>query len=754
MNVQLHGVLAESFGKDFYFCVDTIGDAIRAIQANTGSFYDFLRKKDREGLCYKVIVGQDPNGEPIGCDELSTKRGLSGETLHIIPVAQGAENLQAILNIIIGIMLIVAGIFIPGAQWLIVAGALMVMGGIMQLITKPPEPPAPGRRPTSVSTTSFAFSGPVNIMKQGSPVWLGYGRLKVGANVLSTAYRSTGYFSEYDVGGVSVRTGTDKKGNPIYSTEEKKSNFLPSPGDASYCVPINWVEKSPKYGNISKEMPADEVGNTTDESASPKTPPAGPLIFPTWNAYLTGLGSMFNIKEINNQLYFVDADGNTVHKNLLLPSNPSESDKQAAIEKWLETRGFSAAGNKLPIYDSSTPLLLSREKVSREGPADSEFAPRYPKVSYSKSSSTSGAGVEFETVNTIGINWTKPSSNAKEVVGYKVKAWPSLQFQFAIVYNKGSSSPAARKIYESTPSGSDGSKYFELDFVQNQLDYPDLMIHSATAVRAGEKHALHGKALTPSDIMQLSDKTELEIGLAFDQFYNYTSLTKVVADFTVFKNTVAAAGFGNVDYKTYDSPVNSLEFGANTQPVNWLKLNPSITLGSPTAPYENVPVYFWGDNSGNAAEYDYIVSKQLGNLNAEDKSLAEDKGSNSFASGYEFFLIPIPATLPTGRPKSKEVYRPKEYEVFSEVDSGGKKLFEYNILDDSMSKSQLLIEDDTKTLNFKIFMDPVFMLKFTVTALLSDGTESPAAEGNADGETLIFTDKSQKDFNLNANFSD
>ena len=46
--VNLHGKLAEKFGSRWELEINSISEALRAINANTGDFFDYLSEKQEE----------------------------------------------------------------------------------------------------------------------------------------------------------------------------------------------------------------------------------------------------------------------------------------------------------------------------------------------------------------------------------------------------------------------------------------------------------------------------------------------------------------------------------------------------------------------------------------------------------------------------------------------------------------------------------------------------------------------------------
>jgi predicted phage tail protein len=60
----------------------------------------------------------------------------------------------------------------------------LVLGGVSSLLFTPKtHDPAATERPEN--KPSYAFNGPVNTTAQGNPVPVGYGRLRVGSQVIS-----------------------------------------------------------------------------------------------------------------------------------------------------------------------------------------------------------------------------------------------------------------------------------------------------------------------------------------------------------------------------------------------------------------------------------------------------------------------------------------------------------------------------------------------------------------------------------------
>jgi len=159
--VHLHGKIAERFGARWELEVDSIVEALRAIDANAGNFFDYLSENRQENKTFSFIL--DGCSQKIERkEELLTPIPRQCKEFHIIPNAEGAGPATPfIVNFIIAI----------------------AAGFIMRALFKPPKPEEEKR------TKSFLFGGAVNVTNQAVPVPLGYGRLLVGSTVVSSTMR-------------------------------------------------------------------------------------------------------------------------------------------------------------------------------------------------------------------------------------------------------------------------------------------------------------------------------------------------------------------------------------------------------------------------------------------------------------------------------------------------------------------------------------------------------------------------------------
>ena len=574
-----------------------------------------------------------------------------------------------------------------GNPFLVIAGAMMIIGGIMQLVTKPPKPPAPGRTPSRVTTQSFEFSGPTSTMKQGVPVKLGYGQLKVGSNVLSTAYRSTSYFSEYDA-----------------STSSGSPNFLPKAGDSTHATPVNWSEKPPRYGNVSGIIDSDQKGNTSDEHSAPETPPGGPLMFPTWSAYLTGLSTMFNLKEIGGTLYFVDKDGNKVSESLRVASD-TPTEKAKAIENWLNSRGFTSSGNSIPAYESGSAIRLGGDKVSRAGPSSSALMARSLVVSYDKT--TADSDRETDTYNSVSFRWSPPSSSSVKVSKYHLKIYPVIQYQYILAFNEETASPGAKEL--DLP---DAATFYELDFVQNNLDH-----------NPGQE--VSQEVLTAKEFYDIANREE-EIGLAYNDSKNYSWMIKDTLDHSSITSSIDTMGC-NVNYFSKESTSTSLTLNASDPITKWMNLNPS-TIQSP---YSEVPLILVGDNSGLHGARERLISKQT----EGDHEIAPDTGETNGVFCDNALLIDVTSSAAFSGNTTSSHYRPFKYDKQTDFDPTSPTLnySAYDLLDDDDNavSSQLKLHESTwhdGSRNFKIYMDARFMVAFSIEVEFDDGTKSSVSD--------------------------
>ena len=191
--VKVYGALRKRLGQcRFEFDVNTPAQAIKALCVNFPGLDKWLVDSEQDGVGYRVAVSK----------EKITKQDMSPlfmpfsekEVFSITPVITGAGRGTG--SILLGVGLIAASIFIPGATPILgttfgkislsvgLAGGSLVLGGIAQAIS--PQPNLDTTLDESVQLESFTFSNVVNTQRQGMPVPIAYGRLFVGSAVLSS----------------------------------------------------------------------------------------------------------------------------------------------------------------------------------------------------------------------------------------------------------------------------------------------------------------------------------------------------------------------------------------------------------------------------------------------------------------------------------------------------------------------------------------------------------------------------------------
>ena len=157
--IYLHGALGKRFGKEWSLDVNSASEAISALFANKPDIAKYINKKYQEGVSYGIKKGANKNFLQKEDYALNTNKDL-----HIFPVPEGSAEFA----INLAIMAVTT------------AASMMIQKKIAEAM----------RRDDSTlvaQTQSFIYSGSENRFQQGSNIPLGYGRMKVGSNVISSS---------------------------------------------------------------------------------------------------------------------------------------------------------------------------------------------------------------------------------------------------------------------------------------------------------------------------------------------------------------------------------------------------------------------------------------------------------------------------------------------------------------------------------------------------------------------------------------
>lgn len=204
--VILDGPMGKQFGKKWKLKVNSPAQALRLIEANKPGIFNFIRNNLRKYPHYRILVDKDER------DIESFGLTCKAKTIRFVPLLEGAGGVG---RIIAGVAVIIASIYTAGAagtalaaaqaaaaagaagaagmattatllsaaaSGLMAMGVSLVLGGVVQLLTKTPSNNDVEERK---DRTSHYFDGPVNTEMQGVGIPLIYGRVLVGSHAIS-----------------------------------------------------------------------------------------------------------------------------------------------------------------------------------------------------------------------------------------------------------------------------------------------------------------------------------------------------------------------------------------------------------------------------------------------------------------------------------------------------------------------------------------------------------------------------------------
>jgi len=183
--VFVGGKLGEKFGSEFRLDISSVGEAIRAINANKPGFLRSI-KKDKS---YNVTVGTFTEKDALNNETVFMKH-RKGD-MWIMPSIEGSKS--GIGTVVLGAVLVVVGMVLTsyglgavGAPMMKI-GVGMMISGVAMMLTPTPGTGDYKDREKPDERQSFMFDGPVNTNEQGGAIPIIFGQVLMGSTVVSTA---------------------------------------------------------------------------------------------------------------------------------------------------------------------------------------------------------------------------------------------------------------------------------------------------------------------------------------------------------------------------------------------------------------------------------------------------------------------------------------------------------------------------------------------------------------------------------------
>lgn len=178
ITVKFYGYLRK-FGNDFKLVdVANSSEALNALYCQING----LRKAVQTHRFFKVKLGKRYFTMPTIRDDVLQEMS-DGDVLHVIPVIGGSGGA---VQFVVGAVLSVVGYAFGWTGIGAVVGTIgvgLMASGVAQMLTKTPSPDNPNRNETE-KKQSTSFSNLQNLVAQGRPVPLAYGRIMIGSLII------------------------------------------------------------------------------------------------------------------------------------------------------------------------------------------------------------------------------------------------------------------------------------------------------------------------------------------------------------------------------------------------------------------------------------------------------------------------------------------------------------------------------------------------------------------------------------------
>jgi len=171
--VKLHGILGREYGKSVTLEIENPKHVLHAIDCNKGGFLSRIIELQREGFVYDIIVNKKRIEVGKQIDEMTYP-----ETIDLVPAIVGsAAAVVAVFE------------WFAAGSFLAQLATAVIFAAISYALTPKPEIEALEIE-AAATKGSLVFSNRVNVASQGAPVPIGYGRLKVGSQVVQATIKS------------------------------------------------------------------------------------------------------------------------------------------------------------------------------------------------------------------------------------------------------------------------------------------------------------------------------------------------------------------------------------------------------------------------------------------------------------------------------------------------------------------------------------------------------------------------------------
>ena len=181
--IELHGVLADKFGRHFEMDISTIKEATYSLGCQLPEFKKYMLESEAEGLQFAVFTDKISLATNVSEDRLDNL--TSASVIHVVPKVVGAGGNGGIFQFIAGAVLVglsFVPFLAPISTYLMSAGIGLMVGGAASLLM--PSPDLESQDPDG-NKPSNGFGGAVTTVSQGNPVPLLYGERDVGGFIIS-----------------------------------------------------------------------------------------------------------------------------------------------------------------------------------------------------------------------------------------------------------------------------------------------------------------------------------------------------------------------------------------------------------------------------------------------------------------------------------------------------------------------------------------------------------------------------------------